>query len=56
MQDVVNMVGQNIFRALNTRIKDALAFSDPEDDEPSLERSWPHLQIVYEFFSTLCGL
>lgn len=50
MQDVVSMVGANIFRALNTKIKDPLAFSDPEDDEPSLERAWPHLQIVYEFF------
>ena len=30
--------------------QDPLAFSDPEDDEPSLERAWPHLQIVYEFF------
>lgn len=50
MQDVVKMVGTNIFRALSTRIKDPLAFSDPEDDEPSLERAWPHLQIVYEFF------
>jgi serine/threonine-protein phosphatase 2A regulatory subunit B' len=50
MVDVVNMVGSNIFRALRTRNKDPLAFSDPEDDEPLLERAWPHLQIVYEFF------
>mmetsp|Transcript_17330 Transcript_17330/g.54460 ORF Transcript_17330/g.54460 Transcript_17330/m.54460 type:complete len:477 (+) Transcript_17330:121-1551(+) len=50
MADVVSMVGANIFRALQTRNKDPLAFSDPEDDEPSLERAWPHLQIVYEFF------
>jgi len=50
MQDVVEMVGANIFRALQTRNKDPLAFSDPEDDEPALERAWPHLQIVYEFF------
>merc|ERR1719424_2364413 len=50
MQDVVSMVGANIFRALQTRNKDPLAFSDPEDDEPFLERAWPHLQIVYEFF------
>mmetsp|Transcript_118593 Transcript_118593/g.342947 ORF Transcript_118593/g.342947 Transcript_118593/m.342947 type:complete len:474 (-) Transcript_118593:393-1814(-) len=50
MQDVVNMVGANIFRALQTRNKDPLAFSDPEEEEPSLERAWPHLQIVYEFF------
>lgn len=50
MQDVVKMVGANIFRALQTKNKDPLSFSDPEDDEPSLERAWPHLQIVYEFF------
>lgn len=50
MQDVVNMVGANIFRGLQTRNRDPLAFSDPEADEPSLERAWPHLQIVYEFF------
>mmetsp|Transcript_28548 Transcript_28548/g.86198 ORF Transcript_28548/g.86198 Transcript_28548/m.86198 type:complete len:474 (-) Transcript_28548:36-1457(-) len=50
MQDVVSMVGANIFRALQTRNKDPLAFSDPEEEEPSLERAWPHLQIVYEFF------
>ena len=23
---------------------------DADDEEPSLEGSWPHLQIVYEFF------
>jgi serine/threonine-protein phosphatase 2A regulatory subunit B' len=23
---------------------------DPEEDEPVLESSWPHLQIVYELF------
>lgn len=23
---------------------------DPEEDEPTLEPSWPHLQLVYEFF------
>ena len=23
---------------------------DPEDEEPVFEPSWPHLQIVYEFF------
>ena len=49
MQDAVRMVGANIFRALQTKNKDPLAFSDPEAEEPCLERSWPHLQIVYEF-------
>ena len=23
---------------------------DPEEDEPAMEPSWPHLQVVYEFF------
>lgn len=23
---------------------------DPEEDEPTLETAWPHLQYVYEFF------
>jgi len=50
MADVVNMVGANIFRALLKRNKDPLAFSDPEGDEPLLERAWSHLQIVYELF------
>lgn len=49
MADVVNMVGANIFRSLPAR-KNALTVFDPEEDEPALEPSWPHLQIVYEFF------
>jgi len=50
MQNVVNMVSVNIFRALQIRNKDVRTFSDPEEEEPNLERAWPHLQIVYEFF------
>jgi len=50
MQNVVSMVGANIFRALQTRSKDIRIFSDPEDDDPCLEKTWPHLQIVYELF------
>jgi len=50
MQDVVNMVGINIFRALPVKNRGIMSIYDPEDDEPTLEGSWPHLQIVYEFF------
>jgi serine/threonine-protein phosphatase 2A regulatory subunit B' len=50
MQDVVFMVGANIFRALPTKNRTVMAIYDPEDEEPTLERAWPHLQIVYEFF------
>jgi serine/threonine-protein phosphatase 2A regulatory subunit B' len=50
MQDVVGMVGMNIFRALPTKDRTVMSIYDPEDEEPTLERAWPHLQIVYEFF------
>ncbi|EER03130.1 Serine/threonine protein phosphatase 2A 59 kDa regulatory subunit B' eta isoform, putative [Perkinsus marinus ATCC 50983] len=51
MQDVVNMVSANIFRALPpVHGRNPNSIYDPEDDEPTLEPSWPHLQIVYEFF------
>jgi len=49
MQDVLEMVGLNIFRTLKTRSADPFSVMDDED-EPNLEPSWPHLQIVYEFF------
>uniref|UniRef100_A0A8C4Z3P5 Serine/threonine protein phosphatase 2A regulatory subunit n=1 Tax=Gadus morhua TaxID=8049 RepID=A0A8C4Z3P5_GADMO len=45
--DVVKMVSYNIFRTLPP--SDSNEF-DPEEDEPTLEASWPHLQLVYEFF------
>ncbi|XP_055496024.1 protein phosphatase 2, regulatory subunit B', epsilon isoform X1 [Leucoraja erinacea] len=45
--EVVKMVSLNIFRTLPP--SDTLEF-DPEEDEPTLEASWPHLQLVYEFF------
>jgi len=48
MQEVVNMVAANIFRSLPRR--DDLRGDDPDDEEPNLEKSWPHLQFVYEFF------
>merc|ERR1719181_2433685 len=50
MQNVVSMVGANIFRALPTKNRTVMAIYDPEDDEPTLESAWPHVQIVYEFF------
>mmetsp|Transcript_97685 Transcript_97685/g.174019 ORF Transcript_97685/g.174019 Transcript_97685/m.174019 type:complete len:455 (-) Transcript_97685:75-1439(-) len=50
MSSVTNMVGVNIFRALPAKDRSIMSISDPEDEEPMLEKSWPHLQIVYEFF------
>ena len=40
----------NAFRALPPNSNPSGAEFDPEEDEPTLETSWPHLQIVYEFF------
>merc|ERR1712168_1468738 len=45
--EVVRMVANNCFRTLPP--SDSNGF-DPEEDEPTLEASWPHLQLVYEFF------
>mmetsp|Transcript_58203 Transcript_58203/g.161239 ORF Transcript_58203/g.161239 Transcript_58203/m.161239 type:complete len:289 (+) Transcript_58203:237-1103(+) len=46
MPHITNCVQKNICRALPPQNEDF----DPEEDEPILEASWPHLQIVYEFF------
>lgn len=44
--DIMNMVKANICRSLPPKNEDF----DPEEDEPILEPSWSHLQVVYEFF------
>nr|DAD48815.1 TPA_asm: hypothetical protein HUJ06_018752 [Nelumbo nucifera] len=49
-EELIRMVSVNIFRCLppaayeNTGAEN----QDPEEEEPYLEPSWPHLQIVYE--------
>lgn len=44
--DIIKMISLNMFRALPPQNEEF----DPDEDEPSLEPSWPHLQVVYEFF------
>ena len=46
----VNMFSTNCFRTLPPPSNPQGAEYDPEEDEPSLEAAWPHLQLVYEFF------
>ncbi|KAJ0037314.1 hypothetical protein Pint_23639 [Pistacia integerrima] len=51
MQEVVKMVSANLFRTLTpqpreNKVADGL---DLEEEEPSMDPAWPHLQIVYEF-------
>ncbi|CAN2387417.1 Serine threonine-protein phosphatase 2A 56 kDa regulatory subunit alpha isoform [Pristimantis euphronides] len=45
--DITQMICSNIFRTLPP--SDNPDF-DPEEDEPTLEAAWPHIQLVYEFF------
>ncbi|XP_013871176.1 serine/threonine-protein phosphatase 2A 56 kDa regulatory subunit alpha isoform [Austrofundulus limnaeus] len=44
--EIINMITTNIFRALPPSENPDF---DPEEDEPTLEASWPHIQLVYEF-------
>lgn len=45
--EIIQMVSCNMFRALPPSSSKEF---DPEEDEPALEVTWPHLQLVYEFF------
>ncbi|XP_076893060.1 serine/threonine protein phosphatase 2A 59 kDa regulatory subunit B' eta isoform-like [Bidens hawaiensis] len=50
MQEFVKMVSANLFRELKPQPRDCkiLDSYDVEEEEPSMDPSWPHLQIVYE--------
>uniref|UniRef100_A0A914V8Q5 Serine/threonine protein phosphatase 2A regulatory subunit n=2 Tax=Plectus sambesii TaxID=2011161 RepID=A0A914V8Q5_9BILA len=48
--ETVRMFEKNMFRVLPPPSNPSGAEFDPEEDEPTLEASWPHLQLVYEFF------
>ena len=43
----------NIFRTLHPNENPNF---DPEEDEPSLEPSWPHMQVCCVSFLTICWL
>mmetsp|Transcript_33673 Transcript_33673/g.83953 ORF Transcript_33673/g.83953 Transcript_33673/m.83953 type:complete len:482 (-) Transcript_33673:669-2114(-) len=46
---ITKMISNNLFRGLAPNNMPAHMQYDPEEDEPVLEVSWPHLQYVYEF-------
>ncbi|XP_065174684.1 serine/threonine-protein phosphatase 2A 56 kDa regulatory subunit gamma isoform-like [Sycon ciliatum] len=48
--EIIVMFGLNAFRAHPPSTNPNGVEFDPEEDEPTLEPSWPHLQLVYEFF------
>lgn len=46
MPDIIQMVRVNLLRTLPAPSENF----DLEEDEPAMEITWPHLQVVYEFF------
>ncbi|KAJ4761899.1 Serine/threonine protein phosphatase 2A regulatory subunit B' gamma isoform [Rhynchospora pubera] len=52
MAEVVKMASINLFRTTNPPPRENKAYEglDLEEEEPLMDPSWPHLQIVYEFF------
>jgi len=48
--EIVRMFAKNLFRTPPPSNNPSGAEFDPEEDEPTLEAAWPHLQLVYEFF------
>ncbi|XP_060571322.1 serine/threonine-protein phosphatase 2A 56 kDa regulatory subunit gamma isoform-like isoform X1 [Ruditapes philippinarum] len=48
--EAIHMFATNLFRTLPPSSNPSGAEFDPEEDEPTLEAAWPHLQLVYEFF------
>ncbi|XP_065873841.1 serine/threonine protein phosphatase 2A 57 kDa regulatory subunit B' theta isoform-like [Euphorbia lathyris] len=52
MQEAIKMVSLNLFRPLTPQPREnkTLEAFDMEEEEALMDPSWPHLQIVYEFF------
>lgn len=46
LQAFISMIEKNIFRPL----PDPIADFDPDEDDPILDPSWTHLQLVYDMF------
>lgn len=53
VEETFRMIYINIFRSLPVRSYDGVVGAgeafDPEEEEPSMDPSWLHLQLVYEF-------
>ncbi|ODQ64493.1 protein phosphatase 2A regulatory B subunit [Nadsonia fulvescens var. elongata DSM 6958] len=49
-QSVIEMFSKNLFRPIPPPVNPVGDIFDPDEDEPVSEISWPHMQIVYEFF------
>lgn len=51
MQEGIKMVSANLFRSFSPQPRENKVVDgfDLEEEEPSMDPAWPHLQIVYEF-------
>ncbi|XP_047314003.1 serine/threonine protein phosphatase 2A 57 kDa regulatory subunit B' theta isoform-like [Impatiens glandulifera] len=51
IQEMAKMVSSNLFRTMTPQPREnkVLEGFDLEEEEPSMDPSWPHLQMVYEF-------
>ncbi|KAK8485528.1 hypothetical protein V6N13_090448 [Hibiscus sabdariffa] len=51
VQEIVKMISTNLFRSLNPQPRENKVVEglDLEEEEPSMDPAWPHLQVVYEF-------
>eukprot|EP00927_Polykrikos_kofoidii_P039421 TRINITY_DN33811_c0_g1_i1.p1 TRINITY_DN33811_c0_g1~~TRINITY_DN33811_c0_g1_i1.p1 ORF type:complete len:961 (-),score=176.73 TRINITY_DN33811_c0_g1_i1:246-3128(-) len=56
VKNAIEMCGVNIFRALFVKERSPLDIIDPEDDEPYLDKAWPHLEVAYEFLLRLVSV
>lgn len=52
IQEVIKMVSLNLFRTMSPQPRESKIVEgfDLDEEEPSMDPAWPHLQIVYEFF------
>ncbi|EFP08877.1 CRE-PPTR-2 protein [Caenorhabditis remanei] len=51
--EAIHMFSTNLFRPLSPPTNPIGAEFDPDEDEPTLEAAWPHLQILKRTFSRL---
>jgi hypothetical protein len=52
-EDIIFMLSQNLFRTLPPSRSHDVDNFDPEEEEPTLEPAWPHLQVTHTAASTL---
>ncbi|KAK4793156.1 hypothetical protein SAY86_023591 [Trapa natans] len=50
MQEIAKMVAENLFRTFPSSSRDnsLVDMFDPEEEDPTPEPAWPHIQVVYE--------